>query len=62
MIDETQKTIVLREIAEDIRREFLTGPWKFDEIMEKLEIIINEMPVTDQHQWTWEPLMGPMQE
>ena len=27
----------------DIKQEFLTGPRKFDEIMEKLEIIVNEM-------------------
>ena len=31
----------------DIKREFLTGPRKFDEIMEKLEIIINEMMADD---------------
>ena len=30
-------------MPKDIKREFLTGPRKFDEIMEKLEIIINEM-------------------
>ena len=27
----------------DIKREFLSGPRKFDEIMEKLEIIVNEI-------------------
>ena len=30
-------------IPKDIKREFLTGPRKIDEIMEKLEIIVNEM-------------------
>ena len=35
---------VVREMMpKDIKRQFLTGPRKFDEIMEKLEIIINEM-------------------
>ena len=44
VIDEAQKIFVVREmIPEDIKREFLTGPRKFDEIMEKLEIIIKEM-------------------
>ena len=48
LIDQTQKTIVLREIAEDIRREFPTRPRKLDEIMKKLEIIIiNEMLADD---------------
>ena len=43
-IDEAQKTIVVREMMpKDTKREFLTGPRKFDEIMEKLEININEM-------------------
>ena len=32
----------------DIKREFLSGPRKFDEIMEKLEIIVNEMMVDDE--------------
>ena len=42
-IGEAQKTFVVREMMpQDIKREFLTGPRKFDEIMEKLEIIINE--------------------
>ena len=31
----------------DIKREFLTGPSKYGEIMEKLEIIINEMMADD---------------
>ena len=31
----------------DIRREFLTEPTKFDEIMENLEIIINKMMADD---------------
>ena len=30
-----------------IKREFLTGPRKIDEIMEKLEIIVNEMMADD---------------
>ena len=30
-----------------INREFLTGPRKFDEIMEKLEIVVNEMMADD---------------
>ena len=34
-------------MPKDIKREFLTGPRKFDEIMEKLEIIINEMMADD---------------
>ena len=43
-IDEAQKTFVVREmIPKDIKREFLAGPWKFDEIMEKLETITNEI-------------------
>ena len=44
VIDEAQKISVVREMMpKDIKREFLTGPRKFDEIMEKLEIIINKM-------------------
>ena len=40
--DEAQKTCAVREMmSKDIRREFLTGPRKFDENMEKLEIITN---------------------
>ena len=31
----------------DIKREFLTGPRKFDEIVEKLEIVVNEMMADD---------------
>ena len=34
-------------MPKDIKREFLTGPRKFDEMMEKLEIIINEMMADD---------------
>ena len=46
--DETQKTFVVREMMpEDIKPELVTGPRKFDEIMEKLEIIINEMMADD---------------
>ena len=47
-IDEAQKTFVVRGMMpKDIKREFLTGPRKFDEIMEKLQIIINEMTADD---------------
>ena len=47
-IDEAQKTFVVKEMMpKDIRRKFLTGPRKFDEIMEKLEIIVNEMVADD---------------
>ena len=43
-IREAQKIFVVREMMpKDIKRKFLTGPRKFDEIMEKLEIIVNEM-------------------
>ena len=43
-LDEAQKTFVMREMMpKDIQRDSLTGPKKFDESMEKLEIIINEM-------------------
>ena len=34
-------------IPEDIQREFLTGLRTFEEIMEKLEIIINELMADD---------------
>ena len=48
VIDEAQKIFVVREMMpKDIKREFLTGPRKFDEIMEKVEIIINEMMADD---------------
>ena len=48
VIDEAQKILVVREMMpEDIKREFLTGPRKFDEIVEKLEIIINEVMADD---------------
>ena len=47
-IGEAQKTFVVREIMpKDIRRDFLTGLRKFDEIMDKLEIIVNEMMAND---------------
>ena len=47
-IDEALKILVVREMMpKDIKREFLTGPRKFDEIMEKLEIIVNEMMADD---------------
>ena len=46
--DEAQKTFVVREMMlKDIKREFLMGPRKFDEIMEKLEIVDNEMMADD---------------
>ena len=47
VIDEAQKTFVVREMMPKIKREFLTGPRKFDEIMEKVEIIVNEMMADD---------------
>ena len=34
-------------MPKDIKREFLTGLRKFDEIMEKLDIIISEMMADD---------------
>ena len=38
VIDEAQKILVVREMMpKDIKREFLAGPRKFDDIMEKLE-------------------------
>ena len=49
MLDEAQKIFVAREMMpKDIKREFLTGPRKFDEIMEKLVIIVNEMMADDE--------------
>ena len=48
VIDEAQKIFVVREMMpKDTKRDFLTGPRKFDEIMEKLEIIVNEMVADD---------------
>ena len=48
VIDEAQKTFVVREMMpQDIKREVQTGPMKFDEIMDELEIIINEMMADD---------------
>ena len=45
---EAQKMFVVMEMMpKDIKREFLTGPRKFDETMEKLEIIVNEMMADD---------------
>ena len=47
-IDEPQKIFVVREMMpKDIKLEFLTEPRKIDEIMEKLEIIVNEMMAYD---------------
>ena len=47
-IDDAQKIFVAREMMPKyIRREFLTGPRKFDEIVEKLGIIVNEMIADD---------------
>ena len=34
-------------MLKDIKREFLTGPEKLDEIMEKLDIIVNDMVADD---------------
>ena len=34
-------------MPKDIQREFLTAPRKLDELMEKLEIVINEMMADD---------------
>ena len=46
--DEAQETFVVREMMpKDTKREFLTRPRKFDEIMENLEIIINAMTADD---------------
>ena len=42
-IQGAQKTFVVREMPKEIKREFLAGPWKFDEITEMLEVIINVM-------------------
>ena len=47
-IHEAQKTFVVREMMpRDLQREFLTGPREFDEIMEKLAIIMFEMMAYD---------------
>ena len=47
-IDEAQKTLVVREMMpKDIKREFLTRLRKFDEIMEKLDIVVNEKMADD---------------
>ena len=44
VIGEAQKIVVVRGMMpKDIKRELLTGPRKFDETMENLEIIINEI-------------------
>ena len=46
--DEAQKTFVVGEMMpKDIKREFLTEPRTFDEVMEKLEIIIIKMMADD---------------
>ena len=34
-------------MPKDIKRELLTGPRKFEELLEKLEIIVNEIMVGD---------------
>ena len=48
VVDEAQKTFVVRDmVPKDTKREFLTGPWRFDEIMGKLEIIVNDMMADD---------------
>ena len=47
-IDEAQKTFVVRDmLPKDSKREFLTGPRKFNEMMGKLKIVINEMMADD---------------
>ena len=47
-IHEAQKMFAVRKMMpKDIKWEFLTGPMKFDEILEKLEIIVNEMMADD---------------
>ena len=47
-IDEAQKIFVVREMMPmDIKRECLTGPRGFDEIMEKLEIVMTDMMADD---------------
>ena len=45
-------------MPKDIKREFLTGPRKINEIMGKLEIIINEMMADDGPVKTCAPLPG----
>ena len=41
-------------MPKDIEREVLTGPRTFDEGMEKLEIIVNEMMADDGPcRWHW---------
>ena len=48
VIDEAQKIFaVWVMMPKDIKRELQTGPRKFDEIMEKLEIIVDEMMADD---------------
>ena len=48
MIGEAQKTFAVREMTpKDIKREFLTGPRKLDEIVEKLEVTISELMADD---------------
>ena len=37
VIDESQTFVVRALMPKDMKRKFLTGPRKFDEIMEKLE-------------------------
>ena len=39
--------MVREMIPKDIKREFLTGPAKLGEIVEKLEIIVNKMMADD---------------
>ena len=47
-IDEAQKAFEVEEMMpKDIKREFLTGPRKFVEIMEKLEIVVSQMMADD---------------
>ena len=53
VIGEAQKIFVVRKMMPmDIKREFLTGPRKLDEIKEKLEIVVDEM-MTDDRKRQW---------
>ena len=48
VIDEAQKIFAVRKMMpKNIKRKFLTGPRKFDEIMEKREITVNEIMADD---------------
>ena len=48
VMDEAQRMFAVREMMpKDMKREFLTGPRKFDEIMQTLGIFINETMADD---------------